>query len=277
MRSILWSSLLALSCLACQKPTPPVENEAPAEEDTLRTADPRQYAVLFVQQAAEYRALCHQSYQVATDRLRAILQADTVKRPAVILDLDETVLDNSPYAGWQVKNRAPYSPETWQQWVEQAQAEAVPGALPFLKAADSLGVRLFYLTNRRERGRQATLQNLRTLGVPQADSSHLLMRRTTSNKAPRRAVVTSKGFEPVLLLGDNLGDFRHLWDDVPRQKRWAGVRENRALFGRRFILLPNPVYGEWLGATYDYRYDLAPVQKDSLRRAALEAAPLGSE
>jgi len=274
MRKILWSYVLVMSCLACQKPAPTAANEASAEAEGLGGADPRQYGVLFVQRAAEYRALCHQAYQVATDRLRAILEADTVKRPAVILDLDETVLDNSPYAGWQVKNRAPYRRETWQQWVEQAQAEAVPGALPFLKAADSLGVQLFYLTNRHERGRPATLQNLRALGLPQADSSHLLMRTTTSNKAPRRALIEREGFEPVLLLGDNLGDFLHLWDDEPRQKRHAGVSKNRALFGRRFILLPNPVYGEWLGATYQYRHDLAPAQKDSLRRAALKAASL---
>lgn len=277
MKKILWSAFLALTCLACQKPTTSLEKEAQVEENTLPPADPRQYAVLFVQQAAEYRALCYQSYQVAADRLREILQADSVKRPAVVLDLDETVLDNSPYAGWQVKNRAPYSRETWQRWVQMAGAEAVPGALPFLRLADSLGVRLYYITNRREVGRQATLQNLRALGVPQADSSHLLMRTSTSNKTPRRERVEQQGYAPVLLIGDNLGDFMHIWDDVPREQRWAAVEEKRRLFGRRFILLPNPVYGEWEGATYGYRFDRSPQKLDSLRRAALEAAPLRPE
>ena len=261
--------ILFIITIACEFPSQP---EA-AEEDTLvPEADPRQTAVLYVQQAAEYEALCHQGYQVAYDRMMLALQEDSFANPAVILDLDETVLDNSPYAAWQVSHNRPYDPESWQRWVALAQAEAVPGAASFLKAADCKGLRIFYLTNRQETGRDATLANLKKLGLPQADSSQLLMRTGTSHKAARRKMIRDKGYRIVLYIGDNLGDFKQLWDGQSTAERSDRVKEYRRALGRRFIILPNPVYGEWLEAVYKHRDDLRESAKDSIRRVILEEA-----
>lgn len=271
MKINLFFLLPGLFMMACKMHNAPGSRET---ENLVPRADPRQMAVLYVQQAAEYEALCRQAYQVAQDRLALAFDKDSLENPAVILDLDETVLDNSPYAAWQVQHNRPYDPKSWQGWVELAQAEAVPGSPQFLSAADRSGVTIFYLTNRHEAGRDATLENLRKLELPQADSSQLLMRSTMSNKAPRRNAIRERGYEAFLYIGDNLGDFKQLWDDLPGKDRKAQVKKYERSLGRRFILLPNPVYGEWLKALYQHRRGMTEEAKDSARQAALKEAPL---
>src|SRR5690606_35019318 len=121
------------------------------------------HATLWTQTAAEYRAVALQTYAAARERLAdaladpswsaevAQLRAGGFEAlpPAVILDVDETVLDNAPYQARLIRDGGVYTPETWAAWVEEAAAAAVPGALAFTRAADSLGVAVIYLTNRR--------------------------------------------------------------------------------------------------------------------------------
>ena len=230
-------------------------------------------STLFTQQSAEYRALCYQAYHLAEMQLMQ-LKDSLPQNAAIVLDLDETVLDNSPYTAWQIKSGNPYSKETWAQWVELAQAEAIPGVTDFLHLADSLGVSLFYVSNRDTSGLSATMKNMNALDLPQVKRDHFFLKTTTSDKSARRDSITAMGNEIVLFIGDNLGDFKHLFDDQNNDKRKALIDDWRDEVGTRFIALPNALYGEWEGAVYNFDWSLAPHQRDSARKAQLVPAEL---
>lgn len=227
-------------------------------------------AVLFTQHSGEYTALCYQAYASAKMQLPGAIAG--VNKPAVVLDLDETVLDNSPYTAWQIRNDQPYAPETWDDWVNLAEAEEVPGAGSFLHFADSLGVHLMYISNRDTSQLAPTISNMESLGLPQLGGEHFLLKSTTSDKTERRDAVESSGYEIVMFIGDNLGDFTGEYDKPAtndERKRLAAEHNDR--FGRKYIVLPNTLYGTWEGALYNYNRDINNEERCRLRNAALRA------
>jgi len=144
-------------------------------------------AVLWQQTSGEYRALCFQAYNFARLSLKEAVWADTSRKPnCVIVDIDETVLDNSAFQGHEIKKGLSYNPADWTTWTNLAQADTVPGALTFLKFAASKNIETFYVSNRDEKDYGATLKNLQKFGFPYADDAHLLVSKGTSNKEPRR-------------------------------------------------------------------------------------------
>lgn len=247
--------------------------EETVSENTALPANSQEYlmgSTLYAQTAAEYKALCYQAYELAEMRVRENLNRG-VDRPAVVLDLDETVLDNSPYTAWQVESGNPYTPETWSEWVASAEAEAVPGAVEFLQWADSMGVDLFYVSNRSIEGLTPTMQNLRDLGVPQVDSSRVLLKTDTSDKTERRKKVDETGATVVLYIGDNLGDYSAIWDKpATNPERLKALNERKDEIGVNFVVLPNSLYGAWEGAIYNYDWGVDDLTRDSLRRKFLK-------
>ncbi len=224
--------------------------------------------ILWIQTSAEARALYYQSFSLAAMRLeKSVREYRGVKKPAVVLDIDETVLDNSPYEVRIYRKNKLY-PEFWKEWIETAAARPVPGVSEFLTAAESLGADIYYITNRKEEFREATLKNLSAAGLPNADDKHLLMRTKENSKQSRRASV-AKDHEILLLVGDNLGDFDDVFQGKPVAERAAAVDSLRDLFGKRFIVLPNPMYGDWLDAIYDYEYLKSEKKKAELRKKYL--------
>lgn len=235
-------------------------------------------AVLFVQTAAEYRALCYQAYNAGEARLKAIADtAQSTKQLAVVLDLDETVLDNSPYTAWQIEADLPYSKSTWAKWTDLASADLVPGAKRFLQVADSLGFGIFYISNRDTSALNGTWKNMGIYDLPQIDPDHFYLKTTTSDKTERRNAVRDRGYEIVLFAGDNLGDYDARWDKSPTAERAALTDDARADFGTKFLMLPGPLYGSWLASLYNYDWSLTEAQRDSLRKAALEVAGIRGE
>lgn len=200
-------------------------------------------ATLYNYFAAEYEALCHQAYNVATERATILHQKFPKKKNmAVVLDIDETVLNNSPYEAKMILLDTHYD-SCWNTWCRQANAKPVPGALAFLKYADSLGFHIFYVSNRKEKTVKAgTLENLKKFGFPQADETHLLLRTTTGNKEPRRQAIAKK-YNIVMLAGDNLGDFFE--DPGTYAGRKNKVETVKKEFGKKYIVLPNAMYGNW--------------------------------
>ncbi|MCH2214837.1 MAG: 5'-nucleotidase, lipoprotein e(P4) family [Flavobacteriales bacterium] len=228
-------------------------------------------ATLYAQSSAEYEALCLQAYTLAKIQMKKSLAAG-IENPAVVLDLDETILDNSPYTGWQIKSGNSYKSDTWAGWVSAAEAEAIPGSIEFLQWADSNEVKLFYISNRKADGLAPTIKNLKNLKAPQADSSHIYLRTTTSDKSKRRAAVDSLGVNVVLYIGDNLGDYSEIWDKpagVKNRKEFLVIQG--ADIGTKYISLPNPMYGTWEGALFNYDSSLSGEQLDSLRLLHLRA------
>ena len=133
------------------------------------------------------------------------------KSPAVILDADETAIDNGAYEAWLIKTGKDYSGKTWAAWVADAEAKAVPGAVDFTKYADSKGVKVFYVTNRSADQEEATRKNMEALGFPMGGNvDTFLMSKEkedwTSKKGTRRAFI-AENYRILLLLGDNYGDF----------------------------------------------------------------------
>lgn len=201
-------------------------------------------AVLWQQNSGEYRALCFQAYNFARLSLKEALWADTSKKPnCVIVDIDETVLDNSAFQGHEIKKGQSYLPADWTAWTNLAQADTVPGALAFLKFAASKNIETFYVSNRDEKDYAATLKNLQHFGFPFADDAHLVVSKGTSDKEPRRQKITET-HNILMLCGDNLSDFSNIF--YREQKNtFEQVNSNQQLFGTKYIVLPNPMYGDW--------------------------------
>jgi acid phosphatase len=226
-------------------------------------------ATLWMQRAAEYRIAAEQVYGLATERLTTAIAAPgtavveqrgadpaTLARlpTAIIVDLDETVLDNSFYQARRALAGGEFDESSWDAWVSEGAAPAVPGAVGFLRAASRAGHKVFYVTNRScPRGtapgagcpsREATLRNLVALGLPDAGAPDALLQRgdrpewSGSSKVSRRAWVAER-YRIVALAGDDLHDFVDRADYAQRREELA------PLFGTRWFLLPNAMYGSW--------------------------------
>ena len=218
-------------------------------------------ATLYHQKSAERDALCLQAYNVAKRNLDIILkQNPDPSKLAIVLDLDETVLDNSPYEAKSILDNLSY-PVGWDEWMHDASATALPGAVEFLKYTKSVGVNIFYITNRKEKYREATLANLQKLDIAPAAEANLLLRTDESSKEPRRQTVL-ENYEIIMLFGDNLADFSKVFDgEKTTAERATLVEDLKNDFGKRFIVFPNTMYGDWLNAVIDYDFKLSPEGK----------------
>ncbi len=219
-------------------------------------------ASLWVQSAAEYRANAMQTYATARRQLDAALadrtwagaeeetNEDPSQPPAVILDLDETTIDNTGFEARAIRAGITYDKDLWRQWVSESAATAIPGAVEFLAYAQSRGVAPFYITNRDFDPEHAgTRRNLERLGVPLTADS-LLMRGTRpewkSDKSSRRAFVAST-HRVLLVIGDDLNDFTNA-REKSHAERDAIITRTASWWGSRWFMLPNPMYGSWEGA-----------------------------
>ena len=226
-------------------------------------------ATLWMQSSAEYRALSYQAFNVAAMNLDSFLAAYTGSKPvAIIVDADETVIDNSAYQAWLIGQDFGYSSKTWTPWMEAAEATAMPGAKEFLNYAAAKGVEVFYVTNRKMVGYEGTKENLMALGFPNVDEKHLLLRTDSSDKQARRDMVT-KDYEVALLMGDNLNDFTSNFSKKTVDERFVETDKVKDQWGTRFIVLPNPTYGEWEGAVIEGNWGASAAEKDQMRKSYL--------
>lgn len=201
-------------------------------------------AVLWQQYSGEYRALCFQAYNFARLSLKEALWEQANGKPnCVIVDADETILDNSAFQGHEIRKGVSYVQKDWTEWTGLAQADTVPGALAFLKFASSKGVEVFYVSNRETPDLEGTVKNLNKFGFPNVDDQHILLKTTTSDKESRRQEIL-KNYNVLLLCGDNLSDFSNLFYREGKETA-TQVNISQHLFGSKFIVLPNPMYGDW--------------------------------
>jgi len=227
---------------------------------TAAFAQQKQYpnlnAVSWMQTSAEYIGIATGAYQSAARSLDAALadpnwsaayEQGTDFRalpPAVILDLDETVLDNSAHQARLVAQDAAFSEPVFQAWVGEARAGAIDGAVRFLDNALLKGVAPFYITNRQcdpMSDADATVRVLKRLRIP-FDSSRLLCKTSTSDKTERRRHVAAK-HRVLLLLGDDFNDFVKPPDSVAERAELARFHADK--WGVKWFVIPNPTYGSW--------------------------------
>ncbi len=264
MPFILFTALLAKGQTAQSLP----ETKSNANDKLLM-------AVAWYQYSAEMEALYYQGFNIASQRLDEAVAADTTGKPlAIIVDIDETMLNNSPFEAV-ILNGGNFQ-SGWSNWVAGSNAKALPGALEFVKYAQSRKADIFYITNRTDIERAATLKNLQNEGFPYADDYHLLTRGdlsfsngNTSSKEGRRLKVAEK-YEIALLIGDNLNDFSVVFEDRKANNGKDAVGQNRLLFGKKFIVLPNPIYGAWEKPLVDFREGLSEDEKTNIIKAKLK-------
>lgn len=236
MKNIILALFISTILVGCQQTEQPTKQISKSEYMLLSTA--------WYQLAAEQKALYYQAFNIAKMRVDQIAQNDKIKNPAVVLDIDETVLDNSPYQGWCIEKDSSFSKYSWDRWVQKGIAAPLSGAINFTTYAQKNGVEVIYISNRHVSQLDATIKNLAEKGFPNADKQHVFLKDTTSDKTYRRNVV-SKNFEIALLIGDNLGDFDHIFDHRNNQAAHKAVEQFQNVFGVKFIMLPNPMYGKW--------------------------------
>lgn len=225
-------------------------------------------AALWYQRSAEMQALSYQAFNMAKlvyDMDLKIVDSD--KKRAVIVDIDETVLDNGPYEASLIDKNYGYS-KGWGEWCDAGEAQALLGAVEFLNHVANNGGDVFYISNRKLKHKAGTMKNLKMLGFPQVDDPHLLLREKTSDKEPRRQTVR-ESHRIVLLMGDNLNDFDSIFRKKGTEERAAAVDALKDKFGIQFIVLPNPMYGDWEGAVYNFNWGMSPAEQSKARKAAL--------
>lgn len=240
---------------------------SPVSGNTI--SDAKILMAAYQQKAAEYRALCYQAYNIARMRVDEQLGNQTTMPMAIVTDVDETVLDNSPYQVHQAMKGKDYEAASWYDWTARADADTVPGALHFFQYAASKGIEIFYVTNRDERERNATVQNLKKFGFPFANNEHLMLKSSSSSKTGRRDSIAAN-HTIIMFVGDNLNDMSGVFEKKLPNERMKATDNHSSDFGKTFIVLPNPSYGDWENALYHYNYTLTPAQKDSVLRSVLK-------
>ncbi len=255
MRRLAPLLLLLASCATTTTPAPP-----PASSAAPPPCNPGHTlinATLYVQSAAEYRAAAMQTFAAARRALDAALadpsrtgameetNEDPSQPPALIVDADETVFDNTQFEARVINAGMTYDEKIWKQWTAEGAATAIPGAKDFLTYAQSRGVTVFYITNRDEDERPGTMANLRKLGYPLGENVETLLLRENkeSDKSARRKRVADQ-YRVVLMAGDDLNDFVNL-RRAPWQERDDFITKTRDWWGTRWFMLPNPMYGSW--------------------------------
>lgn len=237
-------------------------------------------ATYWVQNSVEFKANSYALYQLAMLRLDQALADKSWtavdeqgsgyegKPPAVILDVDETVLDNSLYQAWIVENDKWYSSKTWGPFVNTVTSRAIAGSLEFTQYAASKGVTVFYVSNRKAPLEDATRKNLAKFGYPvDAKQDVVLLRNEKkdwgSKKSTRRAHVAAT-HRVLLLMGDNLGDFSDSYKGTPAD-RAAVYAKNQARWGKSWIMLANPTYGSWEGASFGFNWKMKSDKKRAMK------------
>ena len=244
--------------------------------------NPKITATLYAQSAAEHHASTRAIYAAAKAQLPTALddpswtaaleqgENSEGKRAAIILDVDDTVLDNSPYQVQSIEQDL-HHPEGWAAWCELAAAKPVAGALEFTTFAAKLEVTVFYVTNRDSTLEACTRANLVSAGFPVSEEVDAVLTKHerpewTGDKSSRRQHV-AEDFRIVMLFGDQLGDFTS--EDAAKgqtpAERDALVETHRDRWGSQWFVLPNPLYGAWDSVTYEPDHSQPERAKTSKR------------
>lgn len=268
---------------AVAPPVASAQPPAPAPDDNLN-------AVVWTQTAVERALIARQAFRAARERLVDALadpawdalpreereQAPAGLKPAVIVDIDETMLDNSPYQARLVRDGASYDEFTWAAWCREESAQAVPGALEFARFAAERGVKVFYLSNRAQDLNEATLANLRKRGFPVSGADAFLGLGTVvpgceqngTEKGCRRRLV-AREHRVLMQIGDQIGDFVDVLANTPAGRQQA-VEPYLEWVGQRWFVLPNPTYGSWEPALFNNAWSLPAGERRRLKREALD-------
>lgn len=273
-------SLLVAALLAVLSGGMVRAQETPLASDML-------LATLWTQRAVEYKANALTVYALARLRLDEALvdrnwtaapaeqQGDFQNLPpALVLDVDETLLDNSKYQVWMMRTNQSFSTKSWNQFCAAQISAAIPGAVEFTKYAESKGVKVFYVTNRGVETEKDTRENMAKLGFPLGGNVDTFLMQGekpdwTGAKSTRRAAI-ARDYRVLLNIGDNLGDFddRYRSSEAERMKAFeAGM----PYWGKQWLMLSNPTYGSFDTAPYGHDFKKPRDQQRKAKWDVLES------
>lgn len=271
-----WLPMAAIAaCLAMAAPASAQEGQ---RDDVLNAA-------LWMQKSVEYKANSLALFAFAKIQLDKLVADKTFTSspldqkgdfanlpPAVVLDVDETLVDNSGYQAWMAVKGMSFTPKTWTAYVNSKTSLEIPGAADFCKYADSKGVKVFYVSNRTKDEKPATKENMQKLGFPMGGNvdTFLFAREQPdwgSAKSTRRAFV-AKNYRIVMLMGDNFGDFLDAYRGTEAE-RLKAFNDNKERWGRDWIMLANPSYGSFESAAFGHDFKKSQAEQNKAKRDAL--------
>ena len=245
------------------------------------------------QTSGEYRALCLQTYNLAAHKLEVLRTfisrgaegeakiPGSPKPLAIIMDLDETVIDNSGYQVYLIKEKTSFSQDDWDAWlkyqsINKGAQKAVPGSVEFIRVAEGLGITPIFISNRTHESFEETAKVLKGLDINIENIEERLILRRKDGKARAQKLVKEMGLDPasskalsivegegekeerrrqvydkyhvIAFFGDVLGDFEGITfvdeDNKPQERVQMALR-NKHRWGTDWFILPNPLYGSW--------------------------------
>ena len=236
-------------------------------------AETETMGLLWMRTSAEYRALAYQGYNVAMNAVKmAVTDPSHQRKPlAIVLDADETVVDNTKLMGESIANgNGRFDAPWWRQAVHQGKSQAMPGAVEFLNEVHKQGVEIFYVSNRYAPvNYDATVQNFKELGFPSVDKDHVLLFEKDSDKQPRFDAIAKK-YYVVLYMGDNAGDFPIGTKGKTLAERNGIIDAHKEDFGTTFVVFPNPAYGSWVSALAKGYQNLSPEEQKQVNNQYLQ-------
>ena len=254
-----------------------VANDVAAQEALKQKqqyqAETETMGLLWMRTSAEYRALAYQGYNVAMNAVKmAVTDPSHQRKPlAIILDADETVVDNTKLMGESIVNgNGRFDAPWWRQAVHQGKSQAMPGAVDFLNEVHKQGVEIFYVSNRYAPvNLDVTIQNFKELGFPSVDKDHVLLFEKDSDKQPRFDAIAKK-YYIVLYMGDNVGDFPIGTKGKTLAERNGIIDAHKEDFGTTFVVFPNPAYGSWVSALAKGYQNLSPEEQKQVNNQYLQ-------
>jgi len=265
--SCIWSGTPALPAFAATQ----ITASAPLEAQQKGAASIQTMSLLWMRSSAEYRALCYQGYNSAMAEIDKVLAAPKSAKPlAIVLDCDETVVDNTKaMATAAVNGNTNYTSPWWRDTVHAGKAVAMPGATEFLQNVHKKGIDIFYVSNRYEKiNFDPTIKSLRAMNFPSVDKKHVLLMNNSSNKQIRFDAI-AKDYKVIVYMGDNAGDLPLDTNDKKTAARNAIIDKHKADFGTKYIVFPNPAYGSWVSALADKYSKMSAAEKDAVDRTIL--------
>lgn len=254
-----------------------VANDVAAQEAIKQKqqyqAETETMGLLWMRTSAEYRALAYQGYNVAMNAVKmAVTDPSHQRKPlAIVLDADETVVDNTKLMGESIVNgNGRFDAPWWRQAVHQGKSQAMPGAVDFLNEVHKQGVEIFYVSNRYAPvNLDVTIQNFKELGFPSVDKDHVLLFEKDSDKQPRFDMIAKK-YYVVVYMGDNAGDFPIGTKGKTLAERNSIIDAHKEDFGTTFVVLPNPAYGSWVSALAKGYQNLSPEEQKQVNNQYLQ-------
>ncbi|MGL5574166.1 MAG: 5'-nucleotidase, lipoprotein e(P4) family [Sarcina sp.] len=221
----------------------------------VTASDESKLAFDWLENSGEAEALQYQAYNTATNSLSQMVKAPSSKPKAVILDIDETCLNNAPFQGWQLETKQKdFNSEVWDKWVNYAEATAIPGSVDFTQYAKKEGVQVFYVSGRSPSQLNATIKNMNNLGFADVtEPNHILLYTPPQvGKQPTFDQI-EKNYDVVMFIGDSLTDMGETFNLKSNAQEKELVSQCKNDWGSKYICIPDPLYGNFANAIYGYK------------------------